>query len=146
MTTPSVRAASFDELTARQLHDILRLRSDVFIVEQDCAYPDVDGRDLEPATVHLWIEDDGGQPLSYLRILRDPDDTQRFGRVVTATAARGRGLSAVLIRAAMERTDGPVLIHAQAHLRDWYARFGFEVCGEGFLEDGIPHLPMLLDR
>nr|WP_208392974.1 GNAT family N-acetyltransferase [Frigoribacterium faeni] len=122
---------------------MLRLRVDVFVVEQECPYPELDGRDLEPDAVMLWAEEDD-QVLATVRLLVDhADDGMRIGRVATAAAARGRGLAADLMRVALERCAGRLVrLDAQAHLEGWYARFGFVVDGPGFLEDGIPHVPM----
>lgn len=138
-----VRRAPWGELTADTAYGILALRSEVFVVEQRCAYQDLDGRDLEPDAEHWWIEEHG-VVASYLRVLHDPDGTTRLGRVVTRSEHRSRGLSDRLIRAALESAPRPVLIHAQAHLARWYRRFGFEIVGDVFLEDGIDHLPMRL--
>ncbi len=118
---------------------MLCLRAEVFVVEQDCPYQDPDGRDLEPGVHHLWT--DG--PDAYLRILDEGAGVHRIGRVVTAPAARGRGLAAALMTRALELVgDGPVVLDAQAQLEGWYARFGFTTAGPAFLEDGIPHVPM----
>jgi ElaA protein len=123
------------------LHEILRLRQDVFVVEQGCAYPDIDGRDLEPGTVQFWAGQ--GSVDATLRLLREPDGTERIGRVATARASRGQGLAAQLIEAAIAETRSPsIAIDAQAHLEQWYGRFGFVRSGEDFVEDGITHLPM----
>ena len=130
------------ELSATALYGILRLRAEVFVVEQDCAYLDPDGRDLEPSTRHLWIED-GGAVVAALRVLHESDGAISIGRVVTASAHRSHGLAADLVRAALEREPvRPVRINAQSHLIDWYATLGFTVAGQEFLEDGIPHTPM----
>lgn len=141
---PAVRHASFDELSPAVLYAILRLRTDVFVVEQRCAYPELDGRDLEHSARHWWI-DEGAGPVAYLRVLVDPDGATRIGRVVTAPQARGRGLAADLMRAALAEAPHPVVIHAQAHLARWYRRFGFVISGPVFDEDGIDHLPMRID-
>ena len=140
--------ALFDPL---RLYDLLRLRVDVFVVVQECAYPELDGRDVEPDAVMLWAEEDE-QVLATVRLLVDhADDTGaaaaadalRIGRVATTPAARGRGLAADLMRLALDRAEGRLVrLDAQAHLEGWYARFGFVVDGPGFLEDGIPHVPM----
>lgn len=143
MTT--LHAATFAQLDAATLYEILRLRTDVFVVEQACAYPELDGRDTHPGTLHLWYAD-GGSPVCYLRVLADGDGAVRLGRVVTAPDARRRGLGAQLVRAALDRTSGPVVIDAQAQLQAWYEQLGFSVSGEGFVEDGIAHVPMRLDR
>jgi ElaA protein len=139
--TEVVREASFDELDTATLYEILRLRTDVFVVEQACAYPELDGRDRDPGTVHLWIGD--GAPLAYVRVLAEGDERRRIGRVVTAPAARGRGLAEQLVRHALERhCPGEVVLAAQSYLESWYRRLGFAVCGPAFVEDGIEHLPM----
>ena len=127
------------------LHEILRLRQDVFVVEQGCAYPDIDGRDLEPGTVQFWAGQ--GSVDATLRLLREPDGTERIGRVATARASRGQGLAAQLIEAAIAETRSPsIAIDAQAHLEQWYGRFGFVRSGEDFVEDGITHLPITRTR
>jgi ElaA protein len=140
---PTVRVASFAELDAPTLYGLLRLRVDVFVVEQRCAYPELDGRDLEPETRHLWIEGDDGAPLAYLRVLRDPDGAARIGRVVTAPHARGRGLAAALMAAALRVVgDRASRLDAQTPVAGFYARFGYRVAGEEYLDEGIPHVPM----
>jgi ElaA protein len=131
------------ELTARQLHDILKLRVDVFVVEQQCAYPEVDGRDLLPGTHHLWIEaaaEPGIQ--AYLRILTEPDRL-RIGRVVTAANARGRGLAAQLMKNALEIVgDADSVLDAQTYVQGFYEKFGYVAEGPEYVEDGIPHRTM----
>jgi len=130
----------FAEISAADLHDILKLRVDVFVVEQDCAYPELDGRDNDPATRHVWVEGDD-EPRAYLRVL-DDGDARRIGRVVTAVSARGAGLAADLVDHAVASTPGPWVLDAQSHLEHWYTERGFSVTGPEFVEDGIPHVPM----
>ena len=138
----TVRSARLAELDAVTLYRILALRSAVFVVEQDCVYLDQDGRDLEPESLQLWIEEDG-EVVCTLRLLRDVNGERRVGRVATAPAARGRGLAALLMRAVLDLAAGEVVVlNAQSYLADWYARFGFVLDGAEFLEDGIPHVPM----
>ena len=133
--------ASFRDLDTTTLYGILKLRSDVFVVEQECAYPDLDGRDTEPGTRHLWFSRDG-EIRAYLRILAD-DGAERIGRVVTAPAARGSGLAGKLIAEALTVIGNrPSVLEAQAHLAGFYARFGFTQTGPEYLEDNIPHIPM----
>ncbi|ROP78478.1 ElaA protein [Frigoribacterium sp. PhB107] len=149
--TVQFRISSVALIDPLRLYDLLRLRVDVFVVEQECAYPELDGRDVEPDAVMLWAEEDE-QVLATVRLLVDhADDTGaaaaadalRIGRVATTPAARGRGLAADLMRLALDRAEGRLVrLDAQAHLEGWYARFGFVVDGPGFLEDGIPHVPM----
>ncbi|MBV8444978.1 MAG: GNAT family N-acetyltransferase [Candidatus Dormibacteraeota bacterium] len=143
MAETPVRAARFDQLTGRELYGLLKLRSDVFIVEQACIYADMDGRDLEPNTLHVWLEDEG-VPVSSLRVL-DNGDVRRIGRVCTLPSYRSRGLAAVLIRHVMHTVGPPLFLGAQVHLEEYYARFGFAVCGSIWDENGIPHLPMRWD-
>jgi ElaA protein len=137
----TVHDALLGDLDPRTLYRILALRSEVFVVEQDCVYLDLDGRDLEPDARQVWIERDG-EVIATLRLLRDPD-CARIGRVVTAPAARGGGVAAALMTRAIELAGSvDVVLDAQAHLADWYGRFGFVRDGAEFVEDGIPHVPM----
>jgi ElaA protein len=139
----TVHASSVPDLDAVTLYRILRLRIDVFVVEQQCPYPELDGRDLEPSAVQLWVPSSDGSVLATLRLLRDADATARIGRVATAVAARGRGLAALLMGRALElAADADVVLDAQTYLHDWYARFGFVRDGADYVEDGIPHVPM----
>jgi len=143
-TTPEVafRVASFAELDARTLHDLLRLRCDVFVVEQACAYPDIDGRDVEPGTRHLWLAQ-AGNPVAYLRILDEPSGEARIGRVVVAAHARGHGYGDRLMSEALALIgDRPCVLTAQAYVADFYTRYGFVATGPEFDEDGIAHVPM----
>jgi ElaA protein len=138
-TQPHV--ATFSELEIGTLYEILKLRSEVFVAEQSCPYVDPDGRDTEPGTRHLWLES-GGRIQAYLRIL-DDGDAQRIGRVVTAPSARGAGLAGrLLIEALAVIGDRPSTLEAQAHLGNFYARFGYTQTGPQYEEDGIPHIPM----
>ncbi|MEJ5914177.1 GNAT family N-acetyltransferase [Pseudokineococcus sp. 1T1Z-3] len=148
-----IRRSAGRDLDAATLHAVLRLRSDVFVVEQACPYPDVDGQDLAPGTEHVWHVGDGavrpGELVAVaaaLRVLREPGGSaapRRVGRVVTAATARGQGLSSVLMTDVVERHGHvDLVLDAQAHLEHWYARFGLERVGEEYLEDGIPHVPM----
>ena len=142
-----IRVAPFEGLTAVDVYDVARLRQDVFVVEQQCPYADLDGRDPEPGTGHVLMRE-GDALLGYARVLDDAT-TWRIGRVVLAPAARGRGLADGLVEAALAHCaaadpDRDVVLDAQTPLAGWYAGFGFVVDGEEFLEDGIPHTPMRL--
>jgi ElaA protein len=137
-----VHTATFADLDVSTLYRLLRLRVDVFVVEQACPYPELDGRDDEPGARHCWIERDG-VPVASLRILSEPDGSARIGRVVTAVGRRGEGLAGVLLRHAIAVTaPAPVVLDAQSHLASWYRSFGFAPCGAEHIEDGIPHVPM----
>ncbi|MFI5928109.1 GNAT family N-acetyltransferase [Micromonospora sp. NPDC051543] len=143
--TTEIRTALFADLDARTLHDLLKLRIDVFVVEQNCPYPELDGRDVEPGTRHVWLTD-GDALMAYLRILADPDGVARIGRVVVAPAARGGGHAGRLMAAALDLVgDRPCVLEAQSHLVAFYARHGFTVSGPEYVEDGIPHTPMRRD-
>jgi predicted GNAT family N-acyltransferase len=136
-----LRTARFAELSPFEVYDLCRLRVDVFVVEQECPYPELDGRDTEPSTVHVWLESDG-RVAATIRVL-DDGATRAIGRVATAAAFRGRGLAARLMGEGIALCDGwPITLGAQAHLEGWYERFGFRRSGPGYVEDGIPHVPM----
>lgn len=129
------------ELTTSQLYDLLQLRVTVFVVEQTCPYPELDGRDLLPDTRHLWVAGDRGID-SYLRLLREGGH-YRVGRVVTAKHVRGQGLAARLMTAALGFIgDTDSVLHAQTYAQGFYAKFGYVPEGEEFDEDGIPHITM----
>ena len=138
---PLIHASLLRGLTPVQLHGILRLRSDVFVVEQQCAYADIDGRDADPDTLHLWIEEDGNV-VATLRILKA--DVPQIGRIVTRADRRGAGLASLLLRTALTHVSRPVEVKAQARLDSWYESFGFVRCSEEWVEDGIPHVRMRL--
>ncbi|TWI57469.1 ElaA protein [Pseudomonas duriflava] len=141
-------AAHHAELSKDTLYAILALRTQVFVVEQACPYQEVDGRDLLGDTCHVMAwEDEALQ--AYLRLL-DPayhDGEVVIGRVVTAPAARGRGLGHALMEQALQvcaqRWAGlPVYLSAQAHLQEYYGRYGFTPVTAVYLEDDIPHVGM----
>jgi len=136
-----VRDAHAADLDATTLYKILKLRVDVFVVEQVCAYPELDGRDLEPGARQLWIE----QSRDVVATLRMLDDgaALRIGRVATAPGARSAGLAGQLMeRALVLAGDRSVVLDAQSYLARWYERFGFVPDGDQFVEDGIAHVPM----
>ena len=140
-SAPGVRVVDFDGLDARTAYAVWRLRQQVFVVEQHAPYPDLDGRDLEPATRHFLVEEDG-EVVAYLRLLDDGAEA-RIGRVVVAPAVRGRGLADTLMVAAIaEVGDRPVVLDAQTGLAGWYVSHGFQVTGPEFDDDGVMHLPM----
>jgi ElaA protein len=137
-----VLAVAFDDLPSRTAYDVWRLRQQVFVVEQDCPYPDLDGRDLEEGTRHVVLLDEDDQVVGTLRVL-DDGDWARIGRVVVAPAARGRGLAALLMDEAMVLCgDREARLDAQTGLTGFYAGYGFEVTGPEFDEDGVMHVPM----
>ena len=136
--------SDLDGLDTRTAYDVWRLRQQVFVVEQDCPYPDLDGRDLEPTTRHVVLLDEDDDPVvvGTLRVL-DDGDWARIGRVVVAPSARGRGLAALLMDEAMALCgDREVRLDAQTGLTAFYEGYGFEVTGPEFDEDGVMHVPM----
>lgn len=140
-----IHTLGFDELDPTTAYELWRLRQQVFVVEQDCPYPDLDGRDLEPTTRHVVLREDD-VVIGTLRLL-DDDGWARIGRVVVAPAARGRGLAALLMDEAMTVcADREVRLDAQTGLTGFYAGYGFEVTGPAFDEDGIMHVPMRRPR
>lgn len=142
MSSHRIRVAQLDDIPSRTLYSILQLRCDVFIVEQRAAYDDIDGRDAEPGALLVWAEDTDGAVLSTARVLNEPD-SMRIGRVATALTARGAGVAAAVMRDSIALCgSAPIVLDAQAYLLDWYRRFGFEVSGDEFIEDDIPHFPM----
>ena len=138
----ALRRARFTDLDVATLYALLRLRVDVFVVEQACAYPELDGRDTEAGTWHCWL-DDAGRLISYLRLLAEPAGATRLGRMATAVDRRGEGHASRLLGATLAGVEPPVVASVQAHLQGWYERFGFAAAGPGFVEDGIPHVPMV---
>ena len=140
-----LRTARFVDLDTATLYALLKLRIDVFVVEQACPYPELDGRDAEPGTEHRWFEDDAGTPVAYLRTLTEADGATRIGRVVTRPDARGTGLARQLVEGVLADHPDPVVADAQAHLAAWYEALGFVVTGPEYLEDDIAHVPMRRD-
>jgi ElaA protein len=140
-----VLVASFDDLPARTAYEVWRLRQQVFVVEQDCPYPDLDGRDLEAGTRHVVLLEGDGPDQAVIGTLRvlDDGDAARIGRVVVAPPARGRGLAALMMDEAMALcARREVRLDAQTGLAGFYEAYGFEVTGPAFDEDGIMHVPM----
>ena len=139
----------FDGLSRSELYEILRLRCEVFVVEQNCPYQDVDGRD--ESAYHLFARDGEGNLCACLRIL---DRGQTFpersiGRVAVRRDCRGAGLAREMLRRALRFVrrsgGGNVRIEAQAYLLEFYREAGFAPCSGVYLEDGIPHVEMICD-
>lgn len=139
---------SFEQLSGREVHDLLQLRQEIFVVEQACAYPDIDGLDLEAQ--HFFLKETGTDRLVGALRLFEADAasaTARVGRVVIDQDYRGRKLGHQLMWAGIERArahcpECRILITAQAHLREFYADFGFVAVSEIYSQDGIPHMDM----
>ncbi|MBL7787688.1 MAG: GNAT family N-acetyltransferase [Chitinophagales bacterium] len=141
---------AFNELSAQQLYNIMQLRQKVFVVEQNCPYLDADGFDC--FSWHLSGYHESGDLWAYTRVL--PPDVvyphyASIGRVVTDVAARRLGWGRQIMQHSIvfcQKTypNIGIKIGAQAYLQTFYESFGFEVIGEAYLEDDIPHIPMLL--
>jgi ElaA protein len=143
----SVVRKSWGQLTTEDLYSFLKLRTDIFLVEQRVDEEELDNRDLEPSTEHVWIEDDHGTA-AYLRVLYDDEathlDAHRIvGRVVVRADRRREGLAQVLMREAIAGFgEEAMLLHAQHYVAPLYAKFGFEAFGEVYREAGIEHISM----
>ncbi len=145
--------AAFDEIDGPTVHAMMAARQQVFVLEQQCLYPDIDG--LDPRAYHLlgWQVGDGERKLTaYLRCFapraKDADQNDVvLGRVLTVQAVRGKGLGRQLMAEGMRRVEQHfpgcrVRISAQQHLQRFYGDFGFVAVSDGYLEDGIPHVDM----
>jgi len=145
--TDALRRMRAPDLDAPTLYELLKLRVEVFVVEQACPYPELDGRDLLPETRHYWLEQPDGEVICTLRLMEEHtggEKTFRIGRVCTKKSARGHGHTTRLLQAALaEVGDYPCRIDAQTYLEEMYAQHGFTRDGAEFVEDGIPHVPML---
>ena len=143
--TAIVHRAWAADLSRDILYELLRLRVDVFVVEQACPYAELDGRDLEDGARHFWLggHSDPEPVLGCLRLLWEPTDEFRIGRLCTARSVRGRGLGRQLMEAALaEVGDRVCVLDAQEHLAGFYRGFGFGQVGEAYDWDGVAHVPM----
>ena len=142
------RIKRFPELTAEELYALLKLRVDVFVVEQRCPYPELDGLDRE--ALHIWLEEDG-RVLAYLRVMDRGAESEyvSIGRVVAAERRRGLGTRVLGegLRAAKEVFGArAVYLEAQTYARGLYEKQGFRQISAEFLLDGIPHIKMLREE
>lgn len=146
-TTYTTDIKGLDEFSARELYDLLRMRVDVFVVEQNCPYPELDGKDID--ALHLRLLE-GAELLASARILKPhkPQDASKIGRVVVSPAHRGKRLGDVLMSEAITACErlypaNAIALSAQAHLRRFYESFGFIGTSQEYFEDGIPHIDMV---
>lgn len=135
------------EISTAELYSVLKLRTDVFFLEQHIDETELDWRDLEPETVHYVILDDAGAA-ACLRVLLDAEPEHRdarrvIGRVVVRADRRGEGLASRLLeRAIADAGAEALLLHAQEYVAPLYAKHGFVAFGEVYAEAGIPHVSM----
>ena len=136
----------FGELSINELYDILRLRAEVFVVEQDCVYQDVDAKDQK--ALHLFISDDD-KIVGYTRMFDKGDyfDEASIGRVVVQENYRDKALGHMLMKESIKAiktnyNTSKITISAQKHLKGFYESHGFTQVGNEYLEDGIPHIKM----
>ena len=139
-----MKSKFFAELKTRELYELLKARAEIFVVEQNCVYQDLDDRDYQ--SLHVFFEEDG-VVTAYLRAYAKDDNTVQMGRVLTLK--HGTGLGDKLLREGIalvrERFDPDrIYIEAKCYAVGYYEREGFRVCSEEFLEDGIPHVGMEL--
>ncbi|OSY89018.1 GNAT family acetyltransferase [Tenacibaculum holothuriorum] len=138
---------TFQELTTSELYEILQLRSEVFVVEQDCVYQDIDGKDQK--ALHV-IGNKEGKIVAYTRLFNSGDyfETPSIGRVVVKDTERKFGYGHDLIKASINAIvdnykTSKITISAQVYLKKFYKSHGFIKIGEEYLEDGIPHIKMV---
>ncbi len=147
MAECSIVRKSWGELSTDELYAFVKLRTDVFFLEQRIEEEELDDRDQEPTTEHLWIPDDRGTA-AYLRVLADETASHRdahrlIGRVVVRADRRGEGLAQALVREVIDRHGGEgILLHAQEYIAPLYLKFGFETFGDSYQEAGIQHIMM----
>ncbi len=141
---------TFQRLTVQQLYDVLQLRVDVFVVEQQCAYRELDEYDRHPEARHLSGRNKNGELIAYTRLLppglRGPE--VNLGRFVVKADFRKQGIGHQLLQTALQEIshrwpEVPIKMSAQSHLHRFYAQYGFIQVSDGYLEDGIPHVEMV---
>ena len=135
----------FDELTTTELYEILKARARIFVVEQNCMYQDLD--DIDYRSLHIFFTP-GRNVLAYLRAFRKETGVVQMGRVLTVEHGTGLGgqiLKEGILQIKEKMAPKQIYIEAQSYAIGYYKREGFKVCSEEFLEDGIPHVQMILD-
>ena len=138
-------AKTFEELTTKEIYEILKARAAVFVVEQNIVYQDMDDKDYD--SLHVFCEEDG-RVTAYLRAFKVEADVVRMGRVLTLQ--HGQGLGGKLLNYGLEEIRRKFLpkvitIDSQCHAIGFYEKAGFRVCSEEFLEEGIMHVKMELE-
>ena len=141
---------TFNELTLKEFHDIIQLRLDIFVVEQDCPYLDLDGKDFKAYHFFGQLDDGSEKIVAYTRIFAPGDYFKEasIGRVVVHADYRKDGIGFQLMEKSSEQISilfkvDVIKIGAQLYLKNFYESLGFKKIGEGYLEDGIPHIYMI---
>lgn len=140
-----VKSKFFSELTTTELYEILKAREEIFVVEQNCVYQDLDNKDYD--SLHVFYEEDG-IVTAYMRAFFKDDTTVQMGRVLSLRHGAGLGgrlLREGLIQIKDKMNPKQIYIEAQCYATGYYEREGFSVCSDEFLEDGIPHVQMILE-
>ncbi len=140
----------FEDLTTDELYEVLKLRVEVFVVEQNCPYPEIDG--LDQQSVHLLYKENG-KMLAYARLVPEGAkyDVPSIGRVIVREEARGKGLAKQLMEKSIayitdEWQATAIKLQGQVYLKEFYRSFGFDAISDPYDEDGIPHLDMEWSR
>lgn len=140
----------FEQLELKELYHILKSRMDIFVVEQKCAYPDIDG--IDPDCYHLFKKDQG-EIVAYARLVPRGvlQDQPLIGRIIVNQDYRKQGYGRELINQAIkiileDWQESEIMLQGQTYLRDFYQSFGFEAVSEPYLEDGIPHVDLILKK
>lgn len=143
------KLSAFEELSTEELYEILHVRQQVFIVEQQCVYQDCDGQDKKALHLVGWSDRERPEPVAYLRIIRPKKEGTfpSIGRVLTHPEFRGKGLGREIMTRCLHTLEelypeSPVSISAQQYLISFYESFGFCLSSDGYEEDGIPHIEM----
>ena len=136
----------FEELTLNELYNILKLRSEVFVVEQKCIYQDLD--DVDKTSYHFFIKEENDRIISYLRIFEKDGETAQIGRVLTDEKERKKGYAFKLMEKGIEfckkeMKKKKIYLEGQVYCHKFYLKLGFNIISDEFLEDGIPHYKML---
>jgi ElaA protein len=136
---------AWDQLLRKEINEVFSLRSEVFVVEQECIYQDIDGKDEKADHVLLIINN---ELVGYTRVFNENIYFKEasFGRAVVKKSHRGEGYGHLLVEKSLEHLktnkQSPIKISAQSHLKEFYSSHGFVVKGEEYMEDGIPHIAM----
>ncbi|MFT4245271.1 MAG: GNAT family N-acetyltransferase [Micrococcaceae bacterium] len=145
-TNYQIKDATIMDISAKYLWALFKVRGDVFTVEQQVTVPEIDEFDGLPETRHVWLEITG-EVAAVLRVLKDEANNDIIGRVATAKPYRSHGYAGNLLEYVVESSNSPVIkLGAQAHLENWYKKFGFKRNGPTYMDADIVHIPMVLER